>query len=142
VLYTEYGLRECNVIRTRILDRGKHAKSTVLFLLPIPGLHLSLAIRRARSRIRLCSLRPSPSLPRGTKQVMLGNEDFTYAPGYCLVVSSIYPSLEAESRRPRKQKPFLGMYMDLDVKTNSVGFGPPERSNGRRSLIAVFSSAE
>src|SRR5258708_16592950 len=46
---------------------------------------------------------------------MLGNEAFTYAPGYCLVVSLDLP-VSGRVTTASKAKPFLGMYMDLDVK--------------------------
>jgi AraC-like DNA-binding protein len=46
---------------------------------------------------------------------MLGNEAFTYAPGYCLVVSLDLP-VSGRVTTASKAKPFLGMHMDLDVK--------------------------
>src|SRR5258707_2449747 len=84
------------------------------FPTPIPGLHLS----RYSSRTQPHQVVQSPTLSivaQGTKQVMLGNEAFTYAPGYCLVVSLDQP-VSGRVTTASKAKPFLGMYMDLDVK--------------------------
>src|SRR5260370_31292939 len=68
------------------------------FPTPIPGLHLS----RYSSRTQPNQSVQSPTLAQGTKQVMLGNEAFTYPPGYCWWFHSIYRFREA-SRRRRKQ---------------------------------------
>jgi hypothetical protein len=60
------------------------------FPTPIPGLHLA----RYSSRTQPGDGVQSPTLAivaQGTKQVMLGNEPFTYVPGYCLVVSLDLP---------------------------------------------------
>jgi AraC-like DNA-binding protein len=46
---------------------------------------------------------------------MLGDEAFTYAPGFCLVVSLDLP-VSGRVTSASKAKPFLGMHMDLDVK--------------------------
>ncbi len=84
------------------------------FPTPIPGLHLS----RYSSRTQPHQVVQSPTLSivaQGTKQVMLGNEAFTYAPGYCLVVSLDLP-VSGRVTTASKAKPFLGMHMDLDVK--------------------------
>ena len=109
------------------------------FPTPIPGLHLT----RYSSRTQPHQVVQSPTLSivaQGTKQVMLGNEAFTYAPGYCLVVSLDLP-VSGRVTTASKAKPFLGMYMDLDVK-QIPSLRTPARFNGRRSLIAVFSSVE
>src|SRR5258708_16310273 len=84
------------------------------FPTPIPGLHLS----RYSSRTQPRQVVQSPTLSivaQGTKQTMLGNEAFTNAPGYCLVVSLDLP-VSGRFTTASKAKPFLGMYMDLDVK--------------------------
>jgi hypothetical protein len=84
------------------------------FPTPIPGLHLT----RYSSRTQPHQVVQSPTLSivaQGTKQVMLGNEAFTYAPGYCLVVSLDLP-VSGRVTTASKAKPFLGMHMDLDVK--------------------------
>src|SRR6266403_2190759 len=84
------------------------------FPTPIPGLHLS----RYSSPTQPGHGVQCPTLAivaQGTKQVMLGNEIFTYAPGYCLVVSLDLP-VSGRVTTASKAKPFLGMRMDLDVK--------------------------
>ena len=84
------------------------------FPTPIPGLHLT----RYSSRTQPHQVVQSPTLSivaQGTKQVMLGNEAFTYAPGYCLVVSVDLP-VSGRVTTASKAKRFLGMHMDLDVK--------------------------
>src|ERR1700756_6624 len=84
------------------------------FPTPIPGLHLT----RYSSRTQPHQVVQSPTLSivaQGTKQVMLGNEAFTYAPGYCWVVSLDLP-VSGRVTTASKAKPFLGMHMDLDVK--------------------------
>jgi len=68
---------------------------------------------------------------------MLGNEAFTYAPDIALVVSLDSTRLWKSHDGLRKAKPFLGMHMDLDVK-QIPSLRTSGRSNGRRSLIAVF----
>jgi hypothetical protein len=52
---------------------------------------------------------------QGTKQIMLGNEAFTYDPGHYLVVSLDLP-VSGRVTTASKAKPFLGMRLDLDVK--------------------------
>src|SRR5260370_22934897 len=84
------------------------------FPTPSPGLHLA----RYSSRTQPHQVVQSPTLSivaQGTKQTMLGNEAFTNAPGYCLVVSLDLP-VSGRVTTASKAKPFLGMYMDLDVK--------------------------
>jgi AraC-like DNA-binding protein len=84
------------------------------FPTPIPGLHLS----RYSSPTQPGHGVQCPTLAivaQGTKQVMLGNEAFTYAPGYCLVVSLDLP-VSGRVTMASKAKPFLGLHMDLDVK--------------------------
>jgi hypothetical protein len=75
-----------------------------------------------------------------SKEIMLGDEAFTYAPGHCLVVSLDLP-VSGRVTAASKAKPFLGMSLDLDVN-KFHRFGPPARSNGRGCLIAEFSLAE
>src|SRR6266436_9647361 len=84
------------------------------FPTPIPGLHLS----RYSSRTQPHQVVQSPTLSivaQGTKQVMLGDEAFTYAPGHYLVVSLDLP-VSGRVTAASKAKPFLGMSLDLDVK--------------------------
>jgi hypothetical protein len=84
------------------------------FPTPIPGLYLS----RYSSRTQPGHGVQSPTLAivaQGSKQVMLGDEAFTYAPGHCLVVSLDLP-VSGRVTTASKAKPFLGMHLDLDVK--------------------------
>jgi AraC-like DNA-binding protein len=84
------------------------------FPTPIPGLHLSFSSQtRPGQGVVQC-----PTLAivaQGSKQLMLGDEVFTYAPGFCLVVSLDLP-VSGRVTSATKAKPFLGMHMDLDVK--------------------------
>jgi AraC-like DNA-binding protein len=52
---------------------------------------------------------------QGSKQLMLGDEAFTYDPGHYLVVSLDLP-VSGRVTAASKAKPFLGMSLDLDVK--------------------------
>jgi len=52
---------------------------------------------------------------QGSKQIMLGDEAFTYDPGHYLVVSLDLP-VSGRVTAASKAKPFLGMSLDLDVK--------------------------
>src|ERR1700736_4452105 len=84
------------------------------FPTPIPGLYLS----RYSSRTQPGQGVQCPTLAivaQGSKQLMLGDEVFTYAPGFCLVVSLDLP-VSGRVTSASKAKPFLGMHMDLDVK--------------------------
>src|ERR1700721_3150277 len=84
------------------------------FPTPIPGLHLS----RYSSRTQPGQGVQCPTLAivaQGSKQLMLGDEVFTYAPGFCLVVSLDLP-VSGRVTSASKAKPFLGMHMDLDIK--------------------------
>jgi hypothetical protein len=77
------------------------------FPTPIPGLHLS----RFSSRTQPGHAVQCPTLAivaQGSKQIMLGDEAFTYAPGHCLVVSLDLP-VSARVTAASKTKPFLGM---------------------------------
>ena len=61
------------------------------FPTPIPGLYL-FAIRRLRSRVRGVQCPTLAIVAQGSKQIMLGDEAFTYDPGdYYLVVSLDLP---------------------------------------------------
>jgi AraC-like DNA-binding protein len=94
------------------------------FPTPIPGLHLS----RFSSRTQPCHAVQCPTLAivaQGSKQIMLGDEAFTYAPGHCLVVSLDLP-VSARVTAASKTKPFLGMSLGLDVKQI-----PAFRSSGK-----------
>jgi hypothetical protein len=51
---------------------------------------------------------------QGSKQIMLGDEAFSYDPGHYLVVSIDLPVSGVTAAS--KSKPFLGMSLDLDVK--------------------------
>jgi hypothetical protein len=80
----------------------------------IPGLHLS----RYSSPTQAAQGVQCPTLAivaQGTKELMLGNETFAYAPGLCLVVSLDLP-VSGRVTTASKAKPYLGMRMDLDVK--------------------------
>src|SRR3984893_14052085 len=113
-----------------------NTRIVVFFPTPIPGLHLS----RYSSPTQPGQGVQCPTLAivaQGTKQLMLGDETFTYDPGHYLVVSLDLP-LSGRITAASKAKPFLGMSLDLDVNRYRR-FGPPARFNERRSLIAVFS---
>jgi hypothetical protein len=76
------------------------------FPTPIPGLHLS----RYSSRTQPGQGVQCPTLAivaQGSKQLMLGDEAFTYDPATTWWFHSIYRSL-GESRRPRKQSRISG----------------------------------
>jgi len=84
------------------------------FPTPIPGLHLS----RYSSPMHTGQGVQCPTLAivaQGAKELMLGNEAFTYAPGHCLVVSLDLP-VSGRVTTASKAKPYLGMSLDLDVK--------------------------
>ena len=84
------------------------------FPTPIPGLHLS----RYSSPTQPGRGVQCPTLAivaQGSKQIMLGDEAFTYDPGHYLVVSLDLP-LSGRVTAASKAKPFLGMSLDLDVK--------------------------
>src|ERR1700692_4926545 len=73
----------------------------------IPGLHLS----RYSSPTQPGQGVQCPTLSivaQGTKQIMLGNEAFTYAPGHYLVVSLDLP-VSGRVTTASKAKPFLAM---------------------------------
>jgi AraC-like DNA-binding protein len=94
------------------------------FPTPIPGLHLPRYSSRTQPRHAV----QSPTLAivaQGSKQIMLGNEAFTYAPGHCLVVSIDLP-VSGRVTAASKAKPFLAMSLDLDVKQI-----PSLRSSGK-----------
>jgi hypothetical protein len=52
---------------------------------------------------------------QGSKQIMLGDEPFTYDPSHYLVVSIDLP-VSGRVTAASKSTPFLGMSLDLDVK--------------------------
>src|SRR5579859_2583025 len=84
------------------------------FPTPIPGLHLS----RYSSPTQPGQGVQCPTLAivaQGRKQIMLGDEAFTYDPGHYLVVSIDLP-VSGRVTAASKAKPFLGMRLDLDVK--------------------------
>jgi AraC-like DNA-binding protein len=84
------------------------------FPTPIPGLHLS----RYSSPTQPGQGVQCPTLAivaQGSKQLMLGDEAFTYDPGHYLVVSLDLP-VSGRVTAASKAKPFLGMSLDLDVK--------------------------
>ena len=72
------------------------------FPTPIPGLHLS----RYSSRTQPGQGVQCPTLAivaQGSKQLMLGDEVFTYAPGFCLVVPMlVWYFVNQFSRRMKK----------------------------------------
>src|SRR3984957_4620268 len=72
------------------------------FPTPIPGLHLSRYSSRTQPGQGVVQCPTLAIVAQGSKQLMLADEVFTGAPGFCLVFHSIYPSRE-ESRVPRKQ---------------------------------------
>jgi AraC-like DNA-binding protein len=84
------------------------------FPTPIPGLHLS----RYSSPTQPGQGVQCPTLAivaQGSKQIMLGDEAFTYDPGHYLVVSLDLP-VSGRVTAASKAMPFLGMSLDLDVK--------------------------
>jgi AraC-like DNA-binding protein len=84
------------------------------FPTPIPGLHLSRYSSRTQPRQGV----QCPTLAivaQGSKQLVLGDEIFTYDPGHYLVVSLDLP-VSGRVTAASKAKPFLGMSLDLDVK--------------------------
>jgi AraC-like DNA-binding protein len=82
---------------------------------PIPGLHLSRYSSRTQPGQGVVQCPTLAIVAQGSKQLMLGDEVFTYAPGFCLVVSLDLP-VSGRVTNASKAKPFLGMHMDLDVK--------------------------
>jgi len=81
---------------------------------PIPGLQLS----RYSSPTRPGQGVQRPILAivaQGSKQIMLGDEAFTYDPDHYLVVSLDLP-VSGRVTTASKAKPFLGMSLELDVK--------------------------
>ena len=85
------------------------------FPTPIPGLHLSRYSSRTQPGQGVVQCPTLAIVAQGSKQLMLGDEVFTYAPGFCLVVSLDLP-VSGRVTSASKAKPFLGMHMDLDVK--------------------------
>ena len=80
----------------------------------IPGLHLSRFSSPTQSR-RGVQCPTLAIVAQGSKQLMLGDEAFTYDPGHYLVVSLDLP-LSSRVTAASKAKPYLGMSLDLDVK--------------------------
>ena len=95
------------------------------FPTPIPGLHLSRYSSRTQPGQGGVQGPTRASVAQGSKQLMLGDEVFTYAPGFCLVISLDLP-VSGRVTSASKAKPFLGMHMDLDVKQI-----PSLRSSGK-----------
>src|SRR6202789_2388248 len=85
------------------------------FPTPIPGLHLSRYSSRTQPGQGVVQCPTLAVVAQGSKQLMLGDQAFTYAPGFCLVVSLDLP-VSGRVTSASKAKPFLGMHMDLDVK--------------------------
>ena len=85
------------------------------FPTPIPGLHLSRYSSRTQPGRGVVQCPTLAIVAQGSKQLKLGDEVFTYAPGFCLVVSLDLP-VSGRVTSASKAKPFLGMHMDLDVK--------------------------
>jgi AraC-type transcriptional regulator N-terminus len=85
------------------------------FPTPIPGLHLSRYSSRTQPGQGVVQCPTLAIVAQGSKQLLLGDEAFTYAPGFCLVVSLDLP-VSGRVTSASKTKPFLGMHMDLDVK--------------------------
>jgi AraC-like DNA-binding protein len=85
------------------------------FPTPIPGLHLSRYSSRTQPGQGVVQCPTLAIVAQGSKQLKLGDEVFTYAPGFCLVVSLDLP-VSGRVTSASKAKPFLGMHMDLDVK--------------------------
>src|SRR5580692_3185238 len=84
------------------------------FPTPIPGLHLSrYSSPTQQGRGLQCPI--LAIVAQGSKQIMLGDEAFTYASGHYLVVSLDLP-VSGRVTAASKAKPFLGMSLDLDVK--------------------------
>ena len=80
----------------------------------IPGLHLSrYSSPTQHGRGVQCPI--LAIVAQGSKQIMLGDEAFTYDPGHYLVVSLDLP-VTGRVTAASKAKPFLGMSLDLDVK--------------------------
>jgi AraC-like DNA-binding protein len=84
------------------------------FPTPIPGLHLSRYSSPTQSG-RGVQCPTLAIVAQGSKQLMLGDELFTYDPGHYLVVSLDLP-VSGRVTAASKAKPFLGMSLDLDVK--------------------------
>ena len=95
------------------------------FPTPIPGLHLSRYSSRTQPGQGVVQCPTLAIVAQGSKQLMLGDEVFTYAPGFCLVISLDLP-VSGRVTSASKAKPFLGMHMDLDVKQI-----PSLRSSGK-----------
>ena len=85
------------------------------FPTPIPGLHLSRYSSRTQPGQGVVRCPTLAIVAQGSKQLSLGDEIFTYAPGFCLVVSLDLP-VSGRVTSASKAKPFLGMHMDLDIK--------------------------
>ena len=85
------------------------------FPTPIHGLHLSRYSSRTQPGQGVVRCPTLAVVAQGSKQLSLGDEIFTYAPGFCLVVSLDLP-VSGRVTSASKAKPFLGMHMDLDVK--------------------------
>ena len=80
----------------------------------IPGLHLSRFSSPTQPRRGV--QRPILAVvAQGSKQLMLGDEAFTYDPGHYLVISIDLP-VSGRVTAASKAKPFLAMSLDLDVK--------------------------
>src|ERR1700721_4152749 len=94
------------------------------FPTPIPGLHLSrYSSPTQQGRGRQCPI--LAIVAQGSKQIILGDEAFSYASGHYLVFSLDLP-LSGRVTVAAKAKPFLGMSVDLDVKQV-----PSFRTSGR-----------
>jgi AraC-like DNA-binding protein len=94
------------------------------FPTPIPGLRLTrYSSPTQRGRGVQCPI--LSIVAQGSKQIMLGDEAFTYDPGHYLVVSLDLP-LSGRVTAASKAKPFLGVSLDLDVKQI-----PSFRTSGR-----------
>src|ERR1700678_243295 len=88
------------------------------FLTPIPGLHLSRysSPTPAGQGVQCPTLAVAFSIvAQGSKEIMLGNKTFAYAPGDCLVVSLDLP-VSGRVTNASKAKPYLGMRLELEVK--------------------------
>jgi len=135
VLYTEYGLRECNVIRTRILDRGKHANTTC-FSYSNSWFCISLAIRRARIRIGCQSRTLSIVAQEPSRSV--GKRGFHLRPD--MLGGFARSTRHWKSHDGLESKAIPRMYMDLDVK-QIPSLRDLRKINGRRKPDRGFSSA-